>query len=300
MTTPAQGMEFFRFKTMETINLRNKNGYGYAIIPPSEYTSEPELYFETDAERVFDSVLAHGNCLVEGTVGAGKTHLLEDVHNLIRWGSPAVATMLFSVHKNVGTKKGVKRALDAFEGFINDTGDEGVIILDNIDMYGYSNSKARRQYTLAKEHTQVAAYLEEVIKDDTDTPLVIGTSHDERWRNQHWRYPEKKGDNDEVTPVALSLLSSFAIKYTFDGKLEPNKIARILTSQKSFDDAEAQEVIAVLESQPENCIHRVVTRLEREVVAQVGIEESVSRINHDTERLVQGISLSRTDQSSLL
>ena len=296
MTTPAQGMEFFDFKGMEAIDLRNKNGYGYAIVPPMEEALAPELYFKHDAEMVLDSVLTNSNCLIEGSVGAGKTHLLEDVNSLIRWGAPAVATMIFSAHKNVGTKKGVKRALDTFESFIAETGEEGVIIIDNVDMYGYSGSKGRRQYTLAHAHIDVASYLQEVIQDDGDTPLVIGTSHDSQWREQHWKYAEKKGDKDEVTPVAAALLTSFTMKYTFDGKLEPNQALEILTDQKSFSSEEAKEVIIALENCPQGCTHRVVSRLDRENVLTSGVNMEIARIDEHTAALTHGIGLSKSSQ----
>lgn len=297
MTTPARGMEFFRLKAMEAIDLRNKNGHGYAIVPPIENTHEPELYFKSDAEVVLDSVLENGNCLIEGSVGAGKTHLLEDVNSLIRWGAPGVATMIFSAHKNVGTKKGVKRALDTFENFITEAGEDGVIIIDNVDMYGYSGSKGRRQYTLAHAHADVASYLQEVIQDNGDTPLVIGTSHDRQWREQHWKYQEKKGDKDQVTPVAAALLGSFTMKYTFDGKLAPNQALEILTSQKSFSNEEAREVIMALENCPQGCTHRVVSRLEREKVLTSGVDLAIARIDEHTATLTNGIGLSRSSQA---
>jgi hypothetical protein len=239
-----------------------------------------------DANRVIDALIAEGSCLVEGKVGAGKTHLAGDITSLaVRAEIPSLK---FSVHKNVGTKKGVKNALDSFEAFIGEFGEDSLIILDNVDMYGYSGSRAKRQYSLAERHSEVARYLIDLTSDST-APLICATCHDEEWRKTHWLYPDKRKDPEEpVTKTAKQLLGSFSSQHAFEGILDEFTAKKMLKEEKKLCGTEADEIIAVLSHMSVGLAYRIVSNLEPEQYYQNGLSSEIRRIQAEAEIMTRG------------
>lgn len=277
---------------MKHENLLHKNGHGYALHMPEQDMDYPDLRFESDTYTVFDSAISYESCLIEGEVGAGKTHLIHDLDRLIRFSAPDATTLEFSVQKNVGTKRGVKHALDILDRYIETERDNGVILIDNIDMYGYSGSDGKRQYSLAKKHIEVARFLGDVITSP-DTPIVIATSHTQKWRDQHWRYPEKKGSNDEVTPFAHDLLGTFAVKHAFSGLISKDVAHEILVSERGVRVDDAKHILSQLYDEGTQITHRVVTKIDPLCALESGLHKEIERVDKIAELLTNGVAQSR-------
>jgi len=273
---------------MEPTDLRNKNSFGYAVNPSFGKETEADFVFKSDADQVVDLMFAGGSCLIEGGVGVGKSHLVNDVGGIARSSELDMPTLVLSAHKNTGAKRGVKHALDILTKFEDEVGDEGLIIIDNIDMYAYSGSSAKRQYSLAQKHTEVAKHILDVV-NNPDAPFVCATSHDKAWRDSHWRYSHKrKPENDEVTPVASALLGAFSVKHSFTGLLNEEVAERMLVRDRKFRPVQAERIISEMSLMTTGIAYRVVSKLDPARVFENGLRQEIKNIQQVAEQLTRG------------
>lgn len=282
---------------MEATDLRNKNGLGYAVNPFFGKETEADFIFRHDADQVVDLLLANGSCLIEGGVGVGKSHLVNDVGGIAQSPELDMPTLVLSAHKNTGSKRGVKHALDVLTEFEDEVGDEGLIIIDNIDMYAYSGSSAKRQYSLAQKHTEVAQHILGLVQNP-DAPFVCATSHDSAWRDSHWLYSLKRNlENDEVTPVASALLGAFSVKHSFPGLLEEVVAERILIRDRKFRPVHAERIISELSLMTTGISYRVVSKLDPARVFENGLRQEIKNIHGFAEQLTRGKNTPPSDNN---
>lgn len=262
-----------------------RNGHGYAETEPTG--KEDPLIFPEDASEIMYRTVSEGSCLAEGSVGSGKTHLLHDIGRVAR-SEYELPTFQFSAHINGGSKPGVANALRELDAFACSRGNNGIILLDNADYFGYSGSKGKRVYGLAVAHTKVARYMVDLLGDD-QAPLLAGVAHDTQWRRLKWRYRHKKGDSDEVTPAAQKLLDSFSTRYTFTGEISL-ETAESMLKQQGFDSAEALAVINRLVGSS-NLNYRLAARITPQALEQYGFEGAIALINEGTRKRLGDVAL---------
>ncbi|MBI2588884.1 hypothetical protein HYW35_01590 [Candidatus Saccharibacteria bacterium] len=258
-----------------------RNGHGYCIIAPMTGLDEHPGFFPVDAQNVMDLVVANGSCLIEASVGAGKTHLVSDIARLARNDALEMPTLTLKAQISGGSRAGASNATSVLNHFAEAVGNQGLIIVDNVDYYGYSGSDGRRQYSRALAHSEVAKHLSVVIRD-TSAPHVCATTHDDIWRANHWLYPLRGEDN--VTPSAQSLLDSFSSRYNFSGKINAQTAEKVL--KPKFGDS-ARELVNVLSLQG-LLSFLVARRLDPEGVRQTGLLGEVERIQQETQGRVLG------------
>lgn len=214
------------------IEIDQRNGYGFTYASPEEHSlSAP--FFPESSEEVLDTCISEGSCLVEAGPGTGKSHLVGDLVTTAT--GKDLHTLILSAHISGGSKQGVENALYVLDRFNDQFGDTGLIVVDNVDYYGYSGTKRTRRYPLALAHTAVASYIVGVM-EDPDSAIVCGTSHTQSWRESHWRYPERS--DDQVTEVAQDFLDRFKVKYDFDGTIDQIVAGELLGSR--FPEADEE------------------------------------------------------------
>jgi hypothetical protein len=278
---------------MITENLRN--GHGYTL---TEATAEESLHptiFSEDAHAVLYASVAEGSCLAEGSVGAGKTHLLRDIGKIAR-KEYDLPTLLFRAHISGGSRSGVTNALRELDAFAEGRENDGIILLDNVDFYGYSGSKCRRSYGLAAAHTQVARYLGDLLSDQT-APLVAGIAHDDAWRRMKWLYSTKKGADDRVTPAAQDLLDGFVARYDFTGDITLD-IAESLLVDQGFSHNDLPDLTARLINTKSLC-YRIVSRLTPQSITEQGLGGAIARIEFGTQKRLGGMALASPQETSV-
>ena len=197
------------------MDIDKRNGQGFVYVPDGDSAEFSEELFPDDVDEIFQMVIGEADCLVEAGPGAGKSHLVNDMR--ARCHDLGMASLTLYAHINGGSKQGVANALHVLDSFANMDAEDSVLLIDNVDYYGYSKRDIKRRYRLAKEHTQVALYLMEWLSD-SQAPPVMATSHNGDWRETHWLYG-KKYEVDEVTDKAEQLLDSFGARYYFSGEL---------------------------------------------------------------------------------
>lgn len=175
----------------------------------------PTIYFPDFVDETLDLVDQQKNLLIEGEPGVGKSHL---AHDLVIAGSEAgLVTGGIVTHINGGSKRGVSNALDFFDQLRQRSSGNGLLVVDNIDFFGYSGNSGKRGYGLAEAHLTVAREIKSMV-DDPDDLTVVGVGHTSLWRIHHWGFGERRGDQeDAITPVITDLLLAFDEIRDFEG-----------------------------------------------------------------------------------
>lgn len=218
------------FFIMIEIDQRNGHGFTYASPEAVDLTTP---YFPTASGAILETCLSSGSCLIEAGPGTGKSHLVSDLAS--KAASEGLHTLVLAAHINGGSKQGVDNALYVVDHFNQEYGEAGLLIVDNVDYYGYSGTRRTRRYPLALAHTAVAEFIGDLIEDTTSTN-VCGTSHTQEWRESHWRYGERS--DDHVTTIAKQLLDRFQVAYHFDGVIDQAIAGELLSTR--FPDADEQ------------------------------------------------------------
>lgn len=273
----------------QIVNLRNAHGYEQYLPGTMIEGGGP---FEFDAHVIMQAVADEGNCLIEAPVGAGKSHLMRDIGRVARSAQYELPTLHFSAHISRGSKRGAENARRVVTDFCDEAGTGGVILLDNADMYGYSGSKGNN-YNRALAHLPIAKMFAEIVRDD-QAPAVCATSHDAKWREGHWRYGERKGD-DEVTPSASDLLRSFTLKHLFYGVIG-HDTARAMLDEKLASPEMIDGVVDRMRSRNGSLLYRVIKNIDPENVAY-DIDYELERIEKGAELLTSGL---RSQNSAVL
>jgi hypothetical protein len=275
-------------------NVANGHGYRYEV-----GGQEPDFVgeFSDDVEAILELAIDEGNCLVEGSPGSGKSHLARELGTVAR-RTYDVATLTFYAHINGGSKRGVDNALLALDSFSENHGNDGLIIVDNLDYYGKSsNGKANRRShrtKLAKVHTTTAGYIKDLVSDD-GAPVVLGLAHNQEWRDNQWNFDKTLGSEDSITPTAQALLEAFTASYQFEGNLKPEAAYRILV--ENFDRFSALSIVQTLISSG-HLNHCVVSNIDAKRLSEHGIRREVRSIIDETRRKIGSLSLDRTHPSS--
>lgn len=266
------------------VTIDKRNGYGFQYYDGEQALPHDEVYFFDDAVRVIDTAKQETNCLVTAGPGTGKSHLVTDVAEVAQQSETPALILL--AHINGGSKKGVENALYVLDEFTERHGNEGLVIVDNLDYYGYSGSTAARRYPLAVAHTRVASHLIDLINDD-QAPQVCGTSHTEEWRAGHWLYGAKRPD-DEVTPVAAQLIEAFSSSVDFTGELSEQAAIHIL-QQKLADTSRLRVALRTIADYAGGFYFRYLNHLPTGTASEQ-LQQSLEAIDARTARLVGGIA----------
>lgn len=270
---------------MSTPQVDRRNGYGFYYNNGHDVNIQPDMsLFPEVADTVLKTALEIGNCLVTGGPGSGKSHLIEDVLRTAE--AEARPALGIAAHISGGSKKGVDNALFVLGSFAEKHGRDGVVAVDNVDYYGYSGSSAGRRYSLAKSHIDVAREIQRMVTED-QAPVVVGTAHTEDWRKTHWRFADKRAD-DEVTPAADQLFNAFDHEFKFEGQIS-EEVARQLLRQKGIEPAAFEDVLEAIRIHSGSLNFRYVNHLPdqfdpSEIVHHLGL------INQRTAHLLGGLS----------
>lgn len=271
----------------------NKNGYGFCFAEPDSREST-ELLFPRDASEIMYKAVVSGSCVAEGSIGAGKSHLVQDLGRVARVQQD-IPTLTLRAHISGGSKQGANVALREIDAFADARRADGLIIIDNVDYYGYSGCKRKRSYPIAASHTRVAEYLSALV-DDADSPLMIGTAHDAVWRSQKWGFKARRGEDDNVTPAAEKLLNSFAAEHKFTGSLDAYTAARLLAGNGFGNQAAELAVLELIES--DKLLYRIVSRLQPEE-AGINMIDQINEIQAGTARLLGAVATAPKPQLQL-
>lgn len=262
-----------------------RNGFGYEYSPKLEMIEPRETIFPSQAMEIVDQTLSDGSCYVWGDPGAGKSHLVKDL--FVESQNRGIPVISIAAHINGGSKKGAVNSEYVLDTFVERHPRESLIIVDNIDYYGYSGSRAHRRYGVAEAHLRVAKKLINLIEVDTSA-AVCGLSHTQSWRDAHWKFKDKRGEEDKVSGTAQLLLDSFKGEYVFDGRISEEVAMEILTG-KSLSLESASKIIAELRMCRGELLFRHVNHLAidprtRDVLTSVNI------IDQHTQRLIGGLA----------
>lgn len=204
-----------------------RNGFGYWSFTPAngvplgEGLPEVAKYGDfIEMREVVDELAHNKGVLVAGAPGSGKSHLVADLQTAsIVNNVPAFCLMM---HINSGKASGlenIKPALKDFTDRADQTGG-GVVILDNLDMLGYRGKSRTR--TRSTGYAQAAL---PIVKDLLDKPniAVVGTIHDDAWREGRWTW-----DDEAIDGPAHAVLEAFPTRLEFEGKMALVGLAHIL------------------------------------------------------------------------
>lgn len=272
------------------VSENNKNGNGYSYVEPIPEAASPELLFPRDVSEIMYRAVGSGSCIAEGGVGAGKSHLVQDIGKIARSSEYGLPTLTLRAHISGGSKNGASIAIRELDAFAESRREDGLIIVDNVDYYGYSGCKRKRSYPIAKEHVRVANYLSNLLHDE-ESPLIIGTAHDDFWRSQKWQFAARRED-DEVTPAAQHLLDSFAVRHQFTGSLDAYTASRLLIAN-DFKEQEIESLVDTL-IQEDRLTYRIVSRLQPET-SGANIKDQIKTIQAGTARLM-GLTAINTER----
>ena len=264
-----------------------RNGCGFVYQGQDESRDWSEELFPDDVSTIMhltDNNSSNG-CLVEAVPGAGKSHLVENMQG--RCQRVGMASLTFYAHINGGSRRGTENALYVLDEFAKNDPEDSLLIIDNIDYYGYSRRDVKRRYVVAKEHLAVANYLIDWLNDD-QTPDLVATSHDKQWRESHWRYGEKYCD-DDVTPVASALLASFDAHHFFKGNVsQENAVALILKEHPTIEPIDAERMIEALENVTGQTAYRHIGHVSIDALMSGGdkLVEEIERVEQRTLELI--------------
>lgn len=279
-------------------NVRNGIGAIYETGPSDDLDNE-HILFNDEAVEFVDIANTEGNCLVEGIPGAGKTHLVNDIRRAIwQTGRPALT---LKAHISGGSKKGGENANYMMDVFAERHGSEGIIVIDNVDYFGYSGGKNKRSYPMAEAQLIAANKIIELTTDDS-APGVIGLAHTEEWRQAHWQYSSRRGvDNDEVTPVAHTIIKSFTERRQFNGTIDEDTAVAIL--QEKFPETETGTIdrtIKMLGKITNKLYFRHVNHLPIATGCETDIRQAIDEININTVQMMGKFALVDEDRLGLI
>lgn len=230
-----------------------RNGYGYwsftpaNAVPLTEGLGEVAQYGDfTEMREIVDELARSKGVLVAGAPGSGKSHLVADLQTAcIVNNLPAFCLMM---HINSGKATGLENIQPALEDFADRTDQTGggVVILDNVDMLGYRGKSRTR--TRSAAYAQAALPIVEGLLDNPKI-AVVGTIHDDAWREGRWTW-----DDESIDGPSQSALEAFPARMEFEGKMALIGLAHILrvrNAQRSEGETEisigrAAQVIRLL------------------------------------------------------
>ncbi len=216
-----------------------RNGHGYVMFEPYTPTS-PHANEATitgcvsqrflEIPYVMQKALDAGSVLLEGSPGAGKSNILQDLERCSRLASTPL--LRIALHINAGTTRTIEQSvtmLQQYQERFQDIG--GMLLLDNVDYGGYKGSKRTRKNAFE--------YAEAVLPVLTDTVqsnhiVAIGTAHDDRWRESKWQW------NDPlINSHASNLLEAFQSRHDFQGSMTEDSLRELLEHRSgNVDTAE--------------------------------------------------------------
>jgi hypothetical protein len=223
------------------------NGQGYWMFTPraprsfGEQAGAMAEYGDfSELGGVISMAAESGSVLVKGAPGSGKSHLVRElqtsavVHN--------VPTFCLTTHVNAGKRTGIENVREPLAQFAEtiDEGGQGLIILDNVDFLGYKGS-SRRATPTAEYAEQARALFGELIDDPRFA--VIGTAHDDAWREGRWTW-----DDPRIDVPAREALELFGSQAVFEGKMSLVGLAHILHG-RGFNLGTAARTIRELRGQ---------------------------------------------------
>lgn len=216
------------------------NGKGYLYHEPltdkenkdvlASLANDPEGRF-SEIATIVGLAAVQGSVLLEGPPGAGKSNICHDIEaRMIKIGAPLLR---ISMHINAGTLRHAEKTTELLNTYRTreNSGITRLFMLDNADYGGYRGSSRTRNN--AAEYAQCV--IPELIKAVSDEKLtVLGTAHDEIWRQSKWTW----GDSSIDAP-ARELLEAFNTRYEFMGAM-PKEAVRKLLTQRGADDEVAR------------------------------------------------------------
>jgi hypothetical protein len=135
------------------------------------------------------------------------------------------------MHINAGSRHGIDNIrpyIDDFRDKVEYTGG-GLVVLENADYAGYrSGSKNRsRSRTVAAEYADAANQLVTELVSDEHL-AVLGTAHDDAWREGKWNWKDVAIDGP-----AASILAKFSAQMEFEGRMPLNALAHVLRERNA-------------------------------------------------------------------
>jgi hypothetical protein len=160
--------------------------------------------------------------LVKGAPGSGKIHLVRDVLT----GSVLnhLPVFVLTMHINAGKADGLENVRGPIEDFrekAEDTGG-GLVVLDNIDILAYRGKSKSRTRNRVREYAEAAVPFVADLVDD-ESMAVLGTAHDDAWRQGRWTW-----DDERIDGAAQEVLDMFPSVMRFEGKMALEGLAHIL------------------------------------------------------------------------
>jgi hypothetical protein len=222
-------------------NPRNGNGY-WAFVPeePSSFADHVELmgadgeFLET--KEVLDTAFENGSVLVRGEPGAGKSHLVREIQTLAVANN--VPVFCLTTHISAGKATGIENAREPFAAFSEAVGEdgEGVVILDNIDYLGYRGT-SRTRGASTKFANAASEFMDELLADGRFA--VVGTAHNDEWREAHWKW-----DDPAIDDKAKEVLDKFDSEVVFEGKMSLMGLVHVIMGKNGKNVAAANAAAA--------------------------------------------------------
>lgn len=208
-----------------TQDISSGNGYWYFLPEHAQgvatgLSGVAEYGTFSEIPAIVEEAQTYGSTLVQGAAGSGKSHLVRELLT----GCVVNDVPCFCLTMQVNASKpreGLGNAQEQLTDFREAVGDNGgVVILDNIDFLGYKGHSRR-----AGQSAEYAKGAQEMVAGLLEDPrmTVIGTAHDDIWRQGRWTW-----DNPDIDEPAKAVLDSFGSRLVFEGRMSLVGLAHIL------------------------------------------------------------------------
>lgn len=185
---------------------------------------------------ILGKAVTNDSVLLEGAPGSGKSNICQDLVSCSQQFE--MPFLRIALHINAGTLRKIDKTQQLLTEFRNKRQrNEGFFILDNVDYVGYKGHRTRAAAATYAE-ILVPQFIE--IITENNHAVTIGTSHDERWRNNKWKWGDPAIDDP-----AEALLEAFHSRHKFTGDMSDEALIGLLES-RGCDTALAQRTVKKL------------------------------------------------------